>query len=1009
MSRPADRACGRGALPCVEQLEGRLQLSGAVPGTTYTRESTTYLGGAAADEPKDIATDSSGNVYVVGHTFSADFPTTAGPFASYHDAGDAFVAKFNSNGTRTWTYDLGGAGYENAHAVALDGLGNLWVVGETESTDFPATSPIQASNAGAYDIFILKFNLAGQLVFSTYLGGTGTDAIRDLAIAADDSVWIAGDSYSPSFPAAQGGTLLGNPNVGPFVLQLSNDGTRIVAAMRTLVSSAMAIGPGGDIYLVGPSPGDGLASPNGYIQHPQGAKDMFVVRMTPLGTTVFATYLGTDTDDEAKAIAVDSAGNAIIAAQIGAVGNGAPYMNGDAMIWKLAADGASLVYRTPIGGSALDYADAVVAGEHNTAYVTGRTFAGSEGFPLANAFQSQRGGGDEAFFAKLGADGTIMTVSYLGGNGSDAGAAIAVDPATRTTFLAGITESTDLATPGAFQGTPGGGSDVFTAKLVRPAATPQVIITESNGSTAVTEGRTADGYTLVLTAKPTANVTVTATAGSQLAIYPASVTFTPDNWDLPQSIWVMAADDAVFEGQHLAGITHAVSSPDAAYNAQAVASVVVRIDDRATRPGSGQLATAINHSAVTRCAEDDNVNIPIAARPAAGAHVVSYAIEATHPTYDIGQDITAADFTNAGPPTKSYPYENPFEKQVDVNADTKILVKREPQFWLPQAMSFTVNGNTETSVHYIALHRRIAGTGAFPQVLVIYSDGYVRLKPLPPAGRDDTVFGSSVIVGRAAIADRPYSEIRALSYDGATDSFHIEYANGDSGTLHIASVTRDALRVEVTLDVPQASSQPVATLRSMYVNAGNADMENVIWSDAAGPHNLQCMQFGSAQAQAFRFGRDARSRHNTSSPEIWIGDFALSEKTIPPLIKAPTASVRAATITRLGGKTYTFMVTYRSPLKLKAATIGDWDLEIKGPRGYRQRAKLVWRKPRGNSTTIQAKYIITAPGGTWDKPDKGLYTIFLRNRHVSDLSGNWAVAGKVGKFSVKLVSGKSSH
>ena len=144
---------------------------------------STYLGGSGFivfDQGTGIAVDASGNAYVTGNTNSTDFPT-ASPFQPAFGGGsfpgDAFVTKFNAAGSAlVYSSYLGGTGTDAGQDIALDTAGNAYVSGVTDSTDFPTASPFQAANAGSDDAFVTKFNAAGSdLVYSTYLGGSGDE------------------------------------------------------------------------------------------------------------------------------------------------------------------------------------------------------------------------------------------------------------------------------------------------------------------------------------------------------------------------------------------------------------------------------------------------------------------------------------------------------------------------------------------------------------------------------------------------------------------------------------------------------------------------------------------------------------------------------------------------------------------------------------------------------------------------------------------------------------------
>ena len=139
---------------------------------------STYLGGVENDQGSAIAVDSAGSAYVTGLTFSTNFPTASPIQAAKAGDFDAFVTKLNAAGSAlVYSTYLGGSGFDWGHGIAVDSAGNAYVAGQTRSTNFPTASPIQAANAGDFDVFVTKLNAAGSaLVYSTYLGGSNVDA-----------------------------------------------------------------------------------------------------------------------------------------------------------------------------------------------------------------------------------------------------------------------------------------------------------------------------------------------------------------------------------------------------------------------------------------------------------------------------------------------------------------------------------------------------------------------------------------------------------------------------------------------------------------------------------------------------------------------------------------------------------------------------------------------------------------------------------------------------------------
>ena len=163
---------------------------------------STYLGGSGSTDATDIAVDASGNAYVTGQTSSADFPTV-GPYQSTHaGSGDVFVTKLNPAGSGlVYSTYIGGGGSDYAQAIAVDSSGNASVTGRTLSTNYPLQGATQVTNRGLGDAFVTKLNAAGSaLIFSTYLGGEEFDEGRGIGVDSTGNVLLTGTTLSTTFP-----------------------------------------------------------------------------------------------------------------------------------------------------------------------------------------------------------------------------------------------------------------------------------------------------------------------------------------------------------------------------------------------------------------------------------------------------------------------------------------------------------------------------------------------------------------------------------------------------------------------------------------------------------------------------------------------------------------------------------------------------------------------------------------------------------------------------------------
>jgi hypothetical protein len=477
---------------------------------TLTLGYSTYLGGSGSDYSSGIAVDSSGNAYITGRTSSGNFPTTS-PYQGGHgsDSGsydafvtkinaagtaklystyfggsgtdygygiaidssgnayvtgintnNVFVAKFNSTGsTLIYSYIFGGTGTDVGYGIAVDSSGNAYVTGRTSSTDFSTTATrFQATRGGAADEgFVTKINSAGSAkIYSSYLGGSGQDYGRSIAVDASGNAYVAGYTSSTNFPT----TL-------PF--QASNSGgydaffTKINAAGSAKVYSSYLGGSGNEFYS-------------------EVGKGMGIVVDSDSSVYMVGTTDSVDFPTTSPFQAVNAGGQ-------------------DVFITKINADGLAMAYSTYLGGTASDTASGVAIDSGGNAYLAGITQ--STDFPTASPFQGSHAsdsGNSDAFITTINAAGSAKIYStYLGGSVGDSAHGIAID-SSNNAYVAGYTTSVDFPTVSPFQAANGGGSDAFIAKFSIPAiATPAGHATSLStpliGATGVTMTMNMDGQT----------------------------------------------------------------------------------------------------------------------------------------------------------------------------------------------------------------------------------------------------------------------------------------------------------------------------------------------------------------------------------------------------------------------------------------------------------------------------------------------------------------------------------
>jgi hypothetical protein len=254
---------------------------------------STYLGGSGTDYANSIAIGSGGNVYVAGVTYSSDFPVTAEGTQDSFGGGfsDAFVAKLNPTLTSIVqsTY-LGGNGTDYATSIAIDSEGNVYVAGETWSTDFPGTTGgAQPSFGGGGNAFVAKFNpTLTSIVQSTYLGGNGTDSATSIAIGSGGNVYVTGATASTDFPGTAGGAQPSyEGSYDAFVTKLNSALTTLVqstylGSSDSEIANSIAIDSGGNVYVAGETYSNDFPGTAGGPQPSfGGVLDAFVARLYP--------------------------------------------------------------------------------------------------------------------------------------------------------------------------------------------------------------------------------------------------------------------------------------------------------------------------------------------------------------------------------------------------------------------------------------------------------------------------------------------------------------------------------------------------------------------------------------------------------------------------------------------------------------------------------------------------------------------------------------------------------
>ena len=435
------------------------------PGIVYS----SFLGGAGTDAGWAVAEDAAGNAYYAGETKSSRFPTTAGAYdPTYNGKGDGYITKMAPDGASlvystfidlnggadrikgitvdaagaayatgatgptnpiddafalklapdggsvAWTRTLAGKSLDGGEDIAVDGSGNVYVAGQTESSDFPTTlgaydrTFAATGTKATTDAFVTKLAPDGSTVWSTFLGGTSFEvSYGGVGIDVDSTgaPWVGFASFSKDYP-----TTLGAPDTtgpGGVVTKLAPSGNALL--FSTFLGAAgtdiggLRIGPGESPYVAATTSDATYPTTAGAYDRTIGGLDAAVTKFTPLGTIAYSTFLGGSGAEVAGGIDVDGDGGAYVTgftngADLPTTANGfdrsfdtvpdsTGRVYGDSFVSALSPDGSALRYGTYLGGTTSDdNGQGLAVNASKAVVVTGTTALGPDFPTTAGAF-----------------------------------------------------------------------------------------------------------------------------------------------------------------------------------------------------------------------------------------------------------------------------------------------------------------------------------------------------------------------------------------------------------------------------------------------------------------------------------------------------------------------------------------------------------------------------------------------------------------------------------------------
>jgi len=433
---------------------------------------STFVGGNDYDSGSSIALDSQGNVYVTGSTKSTNFPTTENAYNRIHSDGyDCFVFKLSTDGSSLlYSTFIGGSDDDFGNSIILDSLGDAYVTGITNSINFPTTiNAYNRTHGGSYDCFVFKLSTDGSsLLYSTFIGGSDEDSADSIILDSEKNAYVTGHTASNVFPTtinAYDESYNGDQYGDCFVFKLTADGSSLlystfVGGNQHDYGHSIVLDDEGNAYVTGTTWSSDFPTTESAYNRTYDYFDCFVFKLSADGSSLlYSTYAGGSEVDDGLSIALDNEENVYI--------TGVTYSNNfpttenaysrtkdsdssDCFVFKLTADGSSLLYSTFIGGSKMEYEFSITLDNEGNAYVIGYTL--SSDFPTTkNAYDTSYNGDGGIYFGdcfvfKLSADGsTLLYSTYIGGNDGDMGLSIVLDDEDNV-YVTGRTFSSNFPT-----------------------------------------------------------------------------------------------------------------------------------------------------------------------------------------------------------------------------------------------------------------------------------------------------------------------------------------------------------------------------------------------------------------------------------------------------------------------------------------------------------------------------------------------------------------------------------
>ncbi|MCL4196428.1 MAG: SBBP repeat-containing protein [Phycisphaerales bacterium] len=396
-----------------------------------------FIGGRGSDYFEGIAVDNAGHAILTGYTASEDF---IGRNNFHHGFNfDSFVVKTDSTGIVLWMTYLGGSRSDTGRDVVVREDGRIFASGETNSTDFEGRS--NSYHGGVQDCFVASIGPSGHLMWMTYLGGAGIDSDAPLAIGANTTLLVAGQTSSTDWKQATN-TFHGGSH-DAFLVSVDQGGTvqwmTYIGGTDFEEAQAVAVHSIDGIIVSGRTESNDLVGrTNSYY----GNTDAFATRVSASGSIIWTVYLGGPSSFESGvSICTDQSADVIVCGYTrshdfeGRINS--PFGDYDGFALRLSSSG-SLLWMAYLGGTGIDDCEKVITTDDGSIFIAGTTlswnFIGRTNYYRRN---------QDAYLLKMTATGQVEWMNYIGGSERESRVSIALD-STGDMLVGGSTSSGDF-------------------------------------------------------------------------------------------------------------------------------------------------------------------------------------------------------------------------------------------------------------------------------------------------------------------------------------------------------------------------------------------------------------------------------------------------------------------------------------------------------------------------------------------------------------------------------------